>query len=416
MDMLGYSPDEFQAMSSAALPSLIHPEDENLLVDMIQRLKDSQDNQIQKAEYRFRHKSGNWIWVADRATPYKRNSNGMVVQILGAAIDITEFENVKNALGESQERFKLAMAATQDGLFDWNLITNEIYYSLGWKRMLGYDDEELPNDFSIWENLTEPEDVKKSWKMQNELINKQRDRFEMEFKMKHKAGHWVDILSRAEAHFDKTGTAVRIVGTHVDITERKKAADEIRVAEQNLKNTIDISPSIIGKANLETGYFVEASPAVTRIMDYSVDEFTSQPFIEFIHPDDKHRTTAEISEQLSGKEVISFENRYMCKDGTYKWMAWQGTPADQDGIVTAVGSDITERKKAEQELQQAHDTLEERVLERTEELRKMINLMAGREVRMAELKNVIKKLRNQLIDNGIHPIADDPLISSENGF
>ena len=59
------------------------------------------------------------------------------------------------------------------------------------------------------------------------------------------------------------------------------------------------------------------------------------------------KTNDEISEQLEGKQVTFFENRYLCKDGTYKWMAWQGTPADEHGIVTALGSDINDRKKAE---------------------------------------------------------------------
>ncbi len=124
---------------------------------------------------------------------------------------------------ESQERFNLAMKASQDGIFDWNLVTNEIYYSPRWKSMLGYEYDEISNDFSIWETNTDPEDVKRSWAMQQEVINKKRDRFEMEFKMKHKDGHWVDILSRAEAVFDENGKAVRMIGTHVDITEQKQA-------------------------------------------------------------------------------------------------------------------------------------------------------------------------------------------------
>ncbi|MDQ2177570.1 PAS domain-containing hybrid sensor histidine kinase/response regulator [Marinifilum sp. D714] len=125
-------------------------------------------------------------------------------------------------LEESEERFQLAMKVSNDGLFDWNLKTNSIYYSPGWKRMLGYEDCELPNDFSVWEKLIEPEAVKRVYKLQKKLINKETDRFVTEFKMKHKDGYWVDILSRAEAVFDKHGVAIRIVGTHVDVTEQNK--------------------------------------------------------------------------------------------------------------------------------------------------------------------------------------------------
>jgi PAS domain S-box-containing protein len=147
---------------------------------------------------------------------------GKVVGTISFGIDITERRRGEEELKISKNRFDLAMVASKDGIFDWNLVSNEIYYSPGWKSMLGYAEDELPNDFSVWETLTEPSDVQRSWKMQQEMINKQRDRFEMEFKMKHKSGHWVDILSRAEAIFDENGKAVRIVGTHVDITERKR--------------------------------------------------------------------------------------------------------------------------------------------------------------------------------------------------
>ncbi len=100
-----------------------------------------------------------------------------------------EYIVAKQKAEESEERFNLAMEASNDGLFDWNLETNEIYYSPSWKKMLGYEDDELPNDFSVWENTTDPVDVKKSWELQQKLINKEVDRFVLEFKMKHKNGH-----------------------------------------------------------------------------------------------------------------------------------------------------------------------------------------------------------------------------------
>ena len=114
------------------------------------------------------------IYVDGKFSNYYENyifrlPTGEVVTIYN---DVTEQKNAEIELKESEERFKLAMESANDGLYDWNLRTNEIYYSPVWKSLLGYADDELPNDFSVWEKLTDPHDVKRAWNMQNELINK----------------------------------------------------------------------------------------------------------------------------------------------------------------------------------------------------------------------------------------------------
>jgi PAS domain S-box-containing protein len=148
----------------------------------------------------------------------------------------------RKILIDSETRFNLAMNAAKDGLYDWNLETNEIYYSPGWKQMLGYEVNELSDDLSVWEKLIDPKDVKRFWEMQQDLLKKNIDQFELEFKMKHKDGHWVDILSRAKAIFDNYGKANRIVGTHVNITERKKAEIQLKDILQFNEKIISESP------------------------------------------------------------------------------------------------------------------------------------------------------------------------------
>jgi PAS domain S-box-containing protein len=135
-----------------------------------------------------------------------------------------------------------------------------------------------------------------------------------------------------------------------DITERKQAEEKLRNLEAELRNTFNISPGLICVANANTGCFTECNQAVTRILGISVEEFTSRPFMELVHPDDRQRTRDEIIRQLKGASIANFENRYRCKDGSYKWLAWQATAADVNGKVYAVATDITERKQTEQNL------------------------------------------------------------------
>jgi diguanylate cyclase (GGDEF)-like protein/PAS domain S-box-containing protein len=133
----------------------------------------------------------------------------------------------ESALRTSEERFELAMRGANDGLYDWNLKSNEIYYSPRWKHMLGYEEDELPDEFSTWENLVDQKDRELSLEMLTDYIEGRRNNFHIEFKMRHKRGYWVSILSRAFLVRDAQGNAIRVVGTHIDISEKKRQEAEI---------------------------------------------------------------------------------------------------------------------------------------------------------------------------------------------
>jgi len=206
--------------------------------------------EIWEGEFYNKKKSGELFLEKASITPIK-NEEGIITNFLAIKEDITEKRNAELELKESKERFELAMKASKDGLFDWNLETNEIYYSPSWKLMLGYTDAELPNDFEIWKNLIEPSDAANSWAMQQELIHKKRDYFEMEFRMKHKDGRWIDILSRAKAFFNKEGKATRMVGTHTDITYRKNIIKELGKAKEKAEESDRLKSAFLANMSHE---------------------------------------------------------------------------------------------------------------------------------------------------------------------
>lgn len=191
-----------------------------------------------------------------------------------------------------------------------------------------------------------------------------------EHEMLTKNGHRLLVHERADAIKDLKGNIIGLIGAIVDVTDIKIAEENLDAAEKNLKNTFDISPSIICKANAFTGYFIEANPSVTKILGFSVEEYTSKPIMEFIHQEDKQKTIDVISGQIKGKGVNYFENRYLCKNGSYKWMSWNVTAADENGIVITIGTDITKSKQIETELAKYRDHLEELIEQRTVELTK----------------------------------------------
>jgi PAS domain S-box-containing protein len=138
----------------------------------------------------------------------------------------------ETALRRSEERFQLAMQGSNDGLWDWNLRTNEVYFSPRWKAMLGYAEDELANYFTTITDLIHPDDRERKTQLISEFLNGRVPRFEIEFRMHHKDGQVVYILSRAMLIRDEAGAPVRLVGTQVDITERKKAEAAIQASLQ----------------------------------------------------------------------------------------------------------------------------------------------------------------------------------------
>ncbi len=124
----------------------------------------------------------------------------------------------------SEERFSLAMRGANDGLWDWNLETDEVYYSPRWKSMLGYGEKELDNDLNTWANLVHPDDKDRVLEKVQKYLVGRADSFDVEMRMRHKDGHEVFVLSRAFLVIrESDGKPTRLVGTHVDMTERKTA-------------------------------------------------------------------------------------------------------------------------------------------------------------------------------------------------
>lgn len=138
-------------------------------------------------------------------------------------------------------------------------------------------------------------------------------------------------------------------------TNLPPSKEKLHDSVAKFKTIYDISPGLICVANANNGIFIECNLAVTSILGWSVKEFTSKPFNEYIHPDDQQKTVDIITEQLKGKPVANFQNRYRCKDGSYKWLAWQATAIDKNGLVHAVATDITESKQREENLLESEE-------------------------------------------------------------
>ncbi|MBX3304894.1 MAG: CHASE domain-containing protein [Nitrospira sp.] len=178
--------------------------------------------------------SGHIAWLRTSKVPLKDQTH-QVIGVLGMYEDISTQRAMEVRLRESEERFALAMQAASDGLWDWNIQTQVTYFSPQWKAMLGYADQELENSFATWERLVDEDDRVWTMALINDCLCGRSQGFKTEFQMRHKDGHWVDILSRAMIIRTLNGEPLRMVGTHVDITERNAIARELEQAAQTME-------------------------------------------------------------------------------------------------------------------------------------------------------------------------------------
>lgn len=140
---------------------------------------------------------------------------------------ITKRQQIDENLRDREERYALVLKGTNDGIWDWNLNTDDIYFSPRWKAMLGYDEEELPNHQNTWFSRVHPEDLYRLKRDLQEHFNGQASHFESEYRLHHQDGTYRWMLSRGMAVRDACGKASRMVGAQTDITDRKTAESQL---------------------------------------------------------------------------------------------------------------------------------------------------------------------------------------------
>jgi len=178
-----------------------------------------------------------------------------------------ETDDYARRLQASEERLQLAINGANDGIWDWNLDTNAVYFSPKWKEMLGYADDELPNAFASFEANLHPVDKPAVMDMLDFYLKGDSPLYRVEFRMRHRDGGWRWILARGEALRDKEGRPFRMLGSHTDISEQKRAEEALRQAASVFANCQE--GIIITDAEHR---IIDVNPAFTRITGYRRDE------------------------------------------------------------------------------------------------------------------------------------------------
>jgi PAS domain S-box-containing protein len=246
---------------------------------------------------------------------------------------------------EGAERLELALAGADLGLWDWHVPSGKMILNERWSSMLGYAAGEVNPHISSWENLVHPEDAPAVRALLERHMKGETAGYEAEHRLRHKDGHWLWILDRGKVvERDAAGAPVRIAGTYMDITERKRVEAEREQFFRFFELSLD--PMCIADP---FGCFKQVNPAFLKVTGYSETELLSKPFLDFVLPEDRQRTADEMKLQVGVRPSLHFENRYVCKDGKAVHLTWMAYFDKSDNVTYAIARDITAQKYKEEE-------------------------------------------------------------------
>ncbi len=256
---------------------------------------------------------------------------------------------------EIEERWQLALRGNNDGIWDWNVKTNEVFFSSRWKEMLGFEEHEISNHLDEWSKRLHPDDLDLVTQLILDHFAKKTPFYISEHRVLCKDGSYKWILDRGQALWDKGGNVIRMSGSHTDISERKHAEFDRRELMIALENAVS------GISQLDTqGRYIFVNQSYANTVGYQPEEMIGMSWNKTVHPDDLEKLIAAYQQmQQDGK--VEVEARGLRRDGSsfYKQMVMISIHDDRQQFIGhhCFMKDISDRKQAEASLQQEFQRL-----------------------------------------------------------
>ncbi|MCB0281244.1 MAG: PAS domain S-box protein [Calditrichae bacterium] len=292
------------------------------------------NNEMWHGNFVNRRKDGELFWEEATIFPVKNNKNESKFYV-AIKKNISDIRTLESQLNNEKMLLHAAVNNLQDIFFTFSPTKQILRWNTAANKNLGYTDEEIkimqPSDYIYKDDLFIYEESLKRLK--------DREQDKVILRLLHKDGEILPVEFHTSVIKDQNGQVIAFTGTGRDIS------DKIAV-KQERERLFEVAQDLIGIMTMD-GTILELNPSWKEILGWDNTELVDKTFLDFIHPNDVLKTKDAMAALQKGKKITGLVNRYLCKDGSYKWLSWNSTPYLQNNIVYAFARDITN----EQELQ-----------------------------------------------------------------
>lgn len=360
--IFGHEPGSVSVTYGTFLAALLPDDHERVLAAVNDALVGKMPYDI---EYRIVRPNGEVRFVHARGDVY-RDMTGHPFSMAGTVLDITERKRIEDALRISEERWHLAVRGSNDGIWDWNIQSGDVFFSSRWKAMRGFEDHEIKDDIDEWRSRIHPDDLDRVLQSIDAYLAQHTQEFSEEYRVQRKDGSCMWILDRGVALWADDGTPLRMAGSETDITARKGAEGALEESEERFALAVMGSTDILWDAHRLRGepwYAPETpiwwSPGVQELLGLEESEpfETLEQWAVRLHPEDKERVFSQLTAHIDHRVPYDAEYRLRTNRGDYRWIRGRGQALwDAQGEIRRMSGscqDITDRKRAEEAIREA---------------------------------------------------------------
>ena len=313
---------------------------------------------------RIQRGDGELRWI-EASGHFDLDQAGNPLRLTGVVADITERKQMEEALRQSEERYRLAEWATNDGLWDWNPTTDECYFSPRFKALLGLEEDELENKAAAVFERLHPDDAPLLFEAVR-LNFEERRPYDVEIRVRLKNGEYRWFRTRGEALHDQAGNVTRMIGAMSDIHDSKQAKslarEQLVESERKFRELAETLPELLWVGDSE-GRIVYYNPQWNNFTGLAEGEGLGDSWVAIIHPDEIDHLFKTWRTSLASGQHYECEARVRRYDGAYRWFLHRAEPVrdSQRKVVKWLGTstDIHERKLTEQALRHSNEDLEQ---------------------------------------------------------